>query len=152
MTYEIKIKELPKRNTLSIRTRSSVQNLPQVIGESYGSIMQYLSELGGNPVGMPFVIFYNLDMQDLDIEIGFPVAKKFPDKDNVKASEISAGKYATTIHTGPYDKMEPAYNQMNQWIKDNGYEAIGWCIELYFNDPGEVGMENAKTEIQFPLK
>ena len=152
MTYEIKIKELPKRNTLSIRTRSSVQNLPQVIGESYGSIMQYLSELGGNPVGMPFVIFYNLDMQDLDIEIGFPVAKKFPNKDQVKASEIAAGKFATTLHIGPYDQVEPAYNQLNEWIKENGHEATGTAIEMYFNDPREVGMENAQTEIQLPLK
>jgi effector-binding domain-containing protein len=91
-------------------------------------------------------------MQDLDLEIGFPVAKKLADKDNMKASEIAAGKYASTVHVGPYETMEPTYDALNQWIKDNGHEVEGPAIEFYFNDPGEVGPENTQTEIQFPLK
>jgi effector-binding domain-containing protein len=39
-----------------------------------------------------------------------------------------------------------------QWITENGYEATGLAIEYYWNDPNEVGMEHAKTEIHFPLK
>jgi effector-binding domain-containing protein len=152
MTYDIKIKDLPTQNTLTVRTRSPVQNLPQVLGEAYGAIMAYIGELGESPVGAPFVIYYNLDMQDLDIEVGFPVSKKFPDKDKVNASEIAAGKFATTLHIGPYDKAELAYNELNQWIQENGYESKDSAIELYFNDPQEVGIENAQTEIQIPLK
>jgi effector-binding domain-containing protein len=91
-------------------------------------------------------------MQDLDLEIGYPVAKKLADKDNMKASEIAAGKYASTVHVGPYETMEPTYDALNKWIKDNGHEVEGPAIELYFNDPGEVGPENTRTEIQFPLK
>ena len=152
MSTKCEIKDIPKRKTLTVRKRSSLEKLPQDIGNAYGAIMQYLGGLGETPTGMPFVIYYNLDMQDLDVEIGFPVSKKIPDKDNMKASEIAAGKFASTVHIGPYQTMEPTYNALNQWITDNGHEAEGTAIEFYFNDPNEVGPENTKTEIQFPLK
>ncbi len=152
MSLKCEVKELPVQHTLTVRTRTAMENLPQILGEAYGAIMAYLGELGENPIGAPFVIYYNLDMQDLDVEIGFPVSKKIADKDNMKASEIAAGKFGTAVHVGPYDTMEPSYEILNQWIKDNGYEVEGPAIELYFNDPREVGPENTLTEIQFPLK
>jgi len=152
MPYEYKLKEFPMQYTLTVRTRSAVKNLPQKIGDAYHSIMAYLEKLGEKPVGMPFVIYYNLDMQDLDVEIGFPVSKKIDDKDNIKSSKIKAGKFATTVHVDPYEEMVPAYEGLNKWIIENGFEVVGPVIEYYLNDPNEVGMENAKTEIQFPLK
>jgi len=152
MSSKFEVKEIPTRITLTVRTRSPAQNLPQVLGEVYGSIMTYLGELGENPIGMPFVLYYNLDMQDLDIEVGLPVSKKLPDKDSMKASEIPAGKHATTVHIGPYDTMEPTYDALNKWIKDNGHETLGPAYEFYINDPNEVGPENTQTRIEFPLK
>ncbi len=146
------IKDFQTRLTLAIRTRSPVQNLPKVLGQSYGAIMKYLGQLGESPTGHPFVIYYNLDMQDLDIEIGFPVSKKFPDKESVKSSEIPSGKYASTVHIGPYSEMEATYNALNQWLQEKGHEIKDFAIELYYNDPNEVGWENTQTEIQIPLK
>ena len=125
MEYKFELKDLPTRLTLAIHIRSSVQDLPQVLGEVYGAIMAYMEELGETPTGMPFVIYYNLDMENLDIEAGFPVSKKLPDKDTIKASEINSGKFATAFHVGPYEKMEAVYNGLNQWINDNGYGATG---------------------------
>ncbi|MFX0037087.1 MAG: GyrI-like domain-containing protein [Candidatus Hermodarchaeota archaeon] len=146
------IKDFPTRLTLAIRTRSPVQNLPQLLGQSYGAIMEYLGQLGESPTGHPFVIYYNLDMQDLDIEIGFPVSKKFPDKESVKSSEIPAGKYASAVHIGAYSEMESVYNALYQWVQDKGHETKEFAIELYYNDPNEVGWENTQTEVQLPLK
>ena len=61
LLYKYKLKELAEQLTLTIRTRSSVQGLPQKIGDVYCSILAYLEELGENPSGMPFVIYYNLN-------------------------------------------------------------------------------------------
>ena len=152
MANKFKILNLPTRLALIIRARSSVQNLPNILGEAYGAIMAHLNELGETPSGPPFVIYYNLDMQDLDISIGFPVSKKLPEKNNMKMSQIDSGNYATTLHIGPYDEVESDYNALNQWIKENGYETLGPAIEFYLNDPREVGPENTQTEIQLPLK
>jgi hypothetical protein len=40
MSYQCEVKEQPMQNTLSIRTRAAVQDLPQVFGEGYGKIVR----------------------------------------------------------------------------------------------------------------
>jgi len=103
MSYKCEVKKQVAQPTLTIRTKASVQELPLILGNSYGIITQYLGELGEAPVGAPFVAYYNMDMQNLDIEIGFPVSKKLPDKGDIKPGEIPAGNFAICLHTGPYE-------------------------------------------------
>jgi hypothetical protein len=76
MTHECQLLNRPPQPTLSVRTRSSVQALPQVLGPAWGAIMQYAGRLGVQPSGPPFVAYHNMDMQDLDLEIGFPFAQQ----------------------------------------------------------------------------
>jgi effector-binding domain-containing protein len=152
MSYKCEVKEQPTQLTLSIRTRTSVQDLAQVLGKAYGAIAQYLGELGEQPVGPPFAAYYNMDMQNLDVEIGFPVSRRLPGKDDINASEIPGGKVATCLYTGPYSEIEPAYNALSQWIKDNGYEVTGVAYEMYLNDPMQTLPQELRTQIVFPLK
>ena len=152
MSYQCEAKEQPAQPTLSIRTRTPVQDLPQELGKAYGAIGQYLGELGEQPVGPPFAAYYNLDMQDLDVEIGFPVSRRLPGKDDIEASQIPGGKVATCIYTGPYSEMEPAYDALSQWIEDNGYQATGVAYEMYLDDPAQTPPQEPKTQILFPLK
>ena len=152
MSYTCEAMERSTQLTLSIRTRTSVQDLPQVFGKAYGAIAQYLGELGEQPAGPPFAAYYNMDMQNLDVEIGFPVSKKLSGKGDIKASEIPGGKVATCLHVGPYSAIAPAYNALSQWIKDNGYEATGVTYEMYLNDPAQTPPEELQTQILFPLK
>ncbi|MBY8991775.1 MAG: GyrI-like domain-containing protein [Candidatus Lokiarchaeota archaeon] len=152
MTYNCEKLERDAQLVLSIRTKTSVQQLPQLIGETYMKIMQYLGEQGKNPSNAPFVGYFNLDMQNLDVEIGFPVSKKLPERDDIKASEIPAGNYTSCIYTGPYDKIQPAYNALTEWSEKNGYETSGIAYELYIDDPGVSPPEELKTQILFLLK
>ena len=150
MPYYCEVKEQPTQKTLSIRIRAAVQDLPQMFEEGYGKIVQYLGELGEEPIGPPFAAYYNMDMNDLDVELGFPVARSLPGRAEIKAGEIPGGQVATCLYTGPYDEMEPAYTTLMQWMADNGYEGTGVAYELYLNDPRET--PPAQTQIIFPLK
>lgn len=152
MKRNIEVKALPKQTTLTIRTNTSVKSLPQVIGKIYEEIIEYLTELGEEPTGMPFVIYYNLDMTNLDVEIGFPVTKEYPDKDEIKTSKIPAEKVVSCVHKGPYKKMKPTYKAMHQWIKKEGYKTTGVAIEFYYNSPNEVSTKDLLTEIQLPIQ
>ena len=151
MSYECKVKEQPTQATLAIRTRVSVQDLPQVLGKAYGAIAQYLGDLGEQPAGPPFVAYYNMDMQDLDVEVGFPVSRGLSGKGDIQACEIPGGKVATCLYTGPYSDIGPAYNALSQWMKENGYEATGVAYEMYLNDPGQTVPQELQTQIVFPL-
>ncbi len=151
LSYTCEIQDQPERPTLSVRTRAAVQDLPQIFGQTYGALMQYMNEMGAQPAGMPFAAYYNMDMQNLDIEIGFPVTSPLPDRGEIKSSALPAGKYAATIHTGPYDTVGPAYEALTEFVKESGYEPTGIAYEFYFSGP-ETPPEQIQTQIVFSLK
>mgnify|MGYP006294396179 CR=1 FL=1 len=152
MSYQCKVTERASQPTLTIRTRTAARNLGETLGEAYGTIMQYMGELGEHPVGPPYTAYYNEDMQDLDVEVGFPVARELPGKGNVQAGEIPGGKVATCLHVGAYSDIGPAYEALSQWMQENGYEPAGAAYEFYLNDPQETPSEELMTQILFPLK
>jgi effector-binding domain-containing protein len=151
MTYHCELLERPTQASLSIRTRTSVGDLPEVLAKAFGTIAGYLGEIGDEPAGPPFTAYYNMDMQDLDVEIGFPVSNQLPGREEISAGEIPGGKYATCLYTGPYKDIEPAYTALSEWIKAQGYEATGAAYELYLNDPSQTPPEELQTQILFPL-
>lgn len=149
---KIELIERKPQHVLSIRTRTAFEKLSDLIGECYMRIMKYLEEIGEKPSDAPFTAYYNLDMNDLDVEMGFPVEKVIPEKDGMKSSEVPAGRYAVCMHKGPYASMEKTYNEMFKWIEDNKMERQGVYYEYYFNAPGEVPEEELLTRIEMPLK
>ncbi|KNZ41625.1 transcriptional regulator [Acetobacterium bakii] len=144
----LKQKEQP---TLFIRTRTSVDQLPQLIGESYCKMSAYLEELNEHLADVPFVAYHNMDMQNLDVEIGFPVAEPIPGKDDIEAGSIPAGLIVFSMNRGPYDKMKPLYKEMANWIEKNGYTATGSAYEYYYNDTSFLETE-LLTKVVMPVK
>lgn len=152
MSYQCKLIDQSAQPVASIRTQAAMENLPKILGQSYGAIAQYLGQIGQFPAGEPFAAYYNMDMQNLDLEIGFPVAGKITGKDNIQPGEIPAGKAVTCLHVGPYDKIEKAYEAIDRWMKANHVEPSGVCYEFYLNDPQQTPPEALETRIMFPLK
>ena len=152
MTYECRMEERASQPVVSIRTRTSVDELPNVLGAAWGRLMEYLETERAFPAGAPFAGYFNMDMQDLDVEIGFPVAAPLPGGGDIRASEIPAGKAATTLHTGPYEDFGQAYNALMQWMEEHEYEGTGVAYEFYLNDPTEIAPEELQTQIVLPLK
>ena len=152
MNFQCEIKEQSPQPTLSIRTRTPVDKLPLLLGEAYGKIAGYLAELGAQPAGAPFAAYYNMDMQDLDVEIGFPVAEPVVGKDDIQSSQVPGGRLAFALHTGPYADISPAYDVLTQFAKEQGYEPSGVSYEFYLNDPQETLPQDLQTQIIFPLK
>jgi len=101
---------------------------------------------------MPYVAYFNLDMQDLDLEAGFTVTTAVPGAGEIYAGEIPAGKQATCTHKGPYADSEKAYNQMTTWMQKNQCTPTGVAYEFYLNSPEEVPESELLTKIMFPLK
>jgi effector-binding domain-containing protein len=152
MNYNCEVLERPAQPVMSIRTHVAVQDLPQVFGQSCGAIAQHLGKLGQQPAGAPFAAYYNMNMQNLDTEIGFPVAKAVSGNGEIQASEIPGGKVLSCVHVGPYDKLGDAYQAMQQWLDANKREATGVSYEIYLNDPTVTSPEALQTQILFPLK
>lgn len=148
---DIMLLEQPEVPTLAVRTRTRVQDLPLLIGKTYGSIAAYLGELGHHMAGIPFVAYHNMDMQDLDVELGFPVAQKLPGKGDIRSGAIPAGLNVACLYQGAYSGLQGPYGEMAAWIQERGFVASGVAYECYFNGP-EVGENLLLTQIMMPVK
>lgn len=151
MSWKIELNEQRPQPTLSIRTRVAMEGLPKLIGESYMKIGEYLHELGEEPAYAPFTAFYNLDMQDLDVEMGYPVKRPLPGHDDIKSGEIPGEFVVSCMYKGPYQGMEPVYNDLFKWISDNNYKSTGVYYEYYFNAPDEVPEAELLTQVVMPV-
>lgn len=152
MEYRCELLDRPAQPTLVVRTRAPAQSLPQVVGQAYGAIMQYATQLGIQPSGAPFVAYYNMDLEDLDMEIGFPFAQKPTGKGDVLAGEIPGGIAAACLHIGPYNQLGAAYEALQKWMQANGYVPSGVAYEFYLNDPQATPPAELQTQLVFPLK
>lgn len=148
--FPCELKDQAVQHTLSIRFRAPVQELRQHFQRVYGAIAQYVGELGEPLTGGVFATYYNLDMQNLDIEAGFSVSRALPGKGEVHAGSIPAGTYAICHYTGPYDGVSPAYEELTQFAKDNGYAVGEIAYEWYLNGP-ETPPQDLKTDIALPV-
>ncbi|HWQ77944.1 MAG TPA: GyrI-like domain-containing protein [Anaerovoracaceae bacterium] len=152
MGYQFELIDEKEQPVLSMRTRTPVGNLPQELGKAYGAIIQYIGEIGEKTEGPAFAAYYSMDMEDLDVEMGFLVPKPIPGNDEIQANVIPAGKQAVYLYKGPYAEMEPAYRAMMAWLDENSYVPTGVSYEFYYNSPEEVPESELLTKIIFPLK
>lgn len=152
MSAQCELLNRPAQPVLAMRTRAAVQDLPQTMGRVYGAIAQYLGQLGEHPAGPPYAAYYNMDMQDLDLEIGFPVARALPGQGEIQPGQIPAGPAVAYLHIGPYDQAHTAYAALTQWLQANGREATGVAYEMYLNDPTVTAPEALQTQVVMPLR
>lgn len=148
----MEIKTVQEQHTAAVRTRTPIEKISETLGACYGEVMQCVNSQDVQPSGPPFAIYYNMDMSDLDMEIGFPVAAMITDAGRVKAGTIPSGKAAVATHVGPYDTIGETYEKLSAFVKEKKLEPNGFSYEYYLNDPGETAPEELLTEIYFPLK
>jgi len=115
-------------------------------------VARHLGILGEVPSGPPFAAYYNMDMEALDVEAGFPVARELMGSGDVEARVIPAGRAATRVHVGPYGEMQESYEELTAWMAGEGLEPAGMVYEFYLNDPSSTPPEELETMIVFPLK
>lgn len=151
MSTICEIKEQPAMPVLSVRTRCAVAELPQVLGQTYAKIEAYLAQNGAQPVYAPFVVYYNMDMDALDIDAGFPVAGGLTGLDEIQANELPAGRVLTARYIGPYEGMPEAYAAVDAFAQEHEIKRHGVVYEFYHNDPTITPPEQLITEIVFPL-
>lgn len=149
MGYIIEMVETQEQPALVLKTVTSVGELPKILEKAFMEIVTHIMELGEQPVGPAFVGYFNMDMERLELEIGFPVSKVLPGKGDILAGSIPAGKQVSCMYKGPYMEMPPAYEEIQKWIKDNGYKPLGPVYEHYYNSPEEVPDSELLTKIVF---
>ncbi|MEA5031001.1 MAG: GyrI-like domain-containing protein [Sphaerochaeta sp.] len=152
MEYVIELVETERMPSLSIRKTVTADHLPHEIGSAYASITSYLADLGIKEPGQPYIAYYNMDMQNLDVEMGFVTNAEYPGYGDINAETIPAGKWVSFIHKGPYKEMGHGYTAATRWMQEHGYHATGIVYEYYLNSLEAVPESELVTKVEFLLQ
>lgn len=152
MEYTCEIKKQNPTPTICIRTTTSVENLPMVLGQSWGALGAYMEQNGAQPAGVPYVAYFNMDMQNLSVEIGFPLSAPLEGAGALLAATMPDADVAVTMHAGPYTELGAAYEALTEYVQSKNRLPTGIAYEFYYNSPMEVKPEQLLTQIMFVLQ
>ena len=150
--HHCQIEIRPEQHTVAVRTHTPVSALATVVGELYGQVMQYVGAMGAQTTGAPFIAYYNMDMENLDIAAGFPVDSALPGGGGITVGVLPAGDYATCMHVGPYDQVGPVYAALTEFVQQQGRTPTGVAYEFYFNSPQDTAPAQLQTLVMFLLQ
>lgn len=140
-----------------------MDGLAAFLDESFPKVFAHLESRGVQPAGAPFVRFDVIDMdRGLEIETCIPVSEPVTGTDQVLTGVFPGGRYATLIHTGPYDGLVDANAALQRWADDQGLrfameeteagDRFDARVEVYLTDPAkEPDPKRWQTEVAYLL-
>lgn len=153
MPYDISIKQIPAQFAAVVHADATAATMPDIIRDGFAAAAAAVQASGAVFAGPPFFSMSTPPDEDpTEIEVGFPVAAPFSDRDGVLGVEVPAMMVAAAVHRGPYDEVGPVYQTVWAWIQEHGHAGVGAPREVYLNSPADVASpEEYLTEIQFPI-
>ena len=150
---KFEIKEIEAIKSLVIKAEVTMEEIGDAMGKNYGELFTYTGSNNIQPAGPSFAVYLSWDPEGKVVfESGVPVAQKESCNDNIVYKEFPAMKVVATLYKGAYEKMEPVYHEMMEYMKANKLESTNESWEIYLTDPNEVAPEENQTMIYFRIK
>jgi effector-binding domain-containing protein len=148
VTYQVKSREVPAQHVATIRERVAMTAIAKAMGEGFGEVARAAEAAGAEIDGLPFAIYHEMDAEEVDVELGFPVEGQV-NVGRVHSATLPGGRAACTVHMGPYEQVGAAYEAVNRWVQEHGGRVSGVPREVYLNEPSEDVVP--LTEVQIPI-
>jgi effector-binding domain-containing protein len=117
-----------------------------------------MSFIGSNKLkvsGAPFSITVKWDSVTMSsiMDIGIAVENAVNGKGRIQVQNFPEQKVMMAHYFGPYEKIAPAYQILEQYIEENDKVIVGAPWEIYITDPmTEKDTMKWETSILFPVK
>ena len=76
MEQQFETKQVEAQHILTIRATTTIDKLPELLGELFGEVYTHILQLGQQPVGMPFSMYHAMDGVNVDFESGMPSPRR----------------------------------------------------------------------------
>jgi effector-binding domain-containing protein len=138
----------PEQRYVAMRATPRMVEIGEVAAPLIGDVFGWLEAHGVPPAGPPFFRYLVIDMEhELELHVGVPVEHETQGDDGVLAGAFPEGRYVTALHTGPFDGLPAATEELLAWADANEIvwdreatpdgEAWGARTEIYLTNPDE---------------
>ncbi len=119
--------------------------------QGFGKLFAWLDANRLEPLGAPIGIFYDDPSkgapEKMRSDLCVPVAPDAQGSGEVQVKEIGGVKVATIMYQGDQN-IGPAYNEVYNWLRAQGYRDSGAPMETYFTQPPE----EIRAEVAVPIE
>lgn len=152
--YQVKEITWPERAYIIKKAVMPFDKLTGFFKEQYGLLYGALYQQGIRPPAVASAFYFSIDETKKETELA--AALQLPDSTTeVKGFEkfiLPAGKRIATTYYGNYEEMMPAYQDLENYLKENKLTRELY-IEEYFSDPEkEKDPAKRRTDIYFAVK
>ena len=156
---ELEVRQLTPQLTACVRLRIAPSELGAAFPEHLPRIAQRVEELGGAVTGPPYARYFHWGWDDVDVEIGAPIAAMIPslpeavmaERGEVAGGELPGGRAAVLVHAGPYGELGDSWRELEELMAAGRLVSAGCGWELYVDDPQEVDPGELRTELIHPI-
>lgn len=150
----IAIKELPKRNVVSLRAKIPAYDCEGIL---WDELTQETAQQNIQYAAPRYDIAVYHDEgykeDEVDVEIQRSVVGKYKDTKNLRFKTVEPVTAATLTFRGPYDWLQEAGEAIASWILQNNYEFDKPMFNIYHVSPEtEAVFDHLITEVCFPIK
>lgn len=152
---EIEAKEVEAMTVMSLAFTGPYEQTQDQVGE----LMSWLLRAGHPYSSPPLGLYYDdpskVAADELRAEVCVPIEEECAPADDVQRKELPAVTVACAVHTGPYSEVGQLYEEILNWITENGYRCIEDqpAREVFHQIYGQVeSPEEYVTEVQVPVE
>ena len=154
--------ELRSQPALVLEGKTVAGDYLNAVARGVPKVMAYMAKEGIEPVGRPFMRCMKISVKEstrtLQYAVGFPIPEARPGAGKVKAHALPAGAAVSMTFTGSYEQLLDRWQDVAAHARSLGADlpddsraiAGGWHI--FVNDPREVGLERAESQLVLPLE
>jgi AraC family transcriptional regulator len=152
----VEIKQMPRLRVATVRHTGPYNQIPHAF-EHLGSI--------AGPAGLirqpdtTMLAIYHDDPEttpqdQLRSDAALVIPDDVPLPEGLVEQFIPPGRYACTVHVGPYEHLGDAWARfMGEWLPASGYRVgTGPSYEIYRNTPGDVPKQELYTEMYVAIE
>lgn len=149
---KINIEEFGKRYVLTIsKTINYHKEFNAFLQEAFIKLHAALKEQEMYPYNSPFLGIYNDDLENLEVEVGFDVARLLESSDEIKSYEMYPQCFVSALDKGSYAKHGAIIDELNAFIKANELTK-GVGIYYHFLNGHGVNEDDLLTKIFIPVE
>lgn len=133
-------------------TALTTESIHNTLGKGYGELMQYIQQNKLQP--LKFLAWYYAVQPPWPMDIAVET-NTIPEQLRGRIqSRIQPGGELLIAHMwGPYDQVGQAYQQIENWLRENKRKPKSAPFEVYVNDPNSVkDPAQIQTDIYQPIE